>query len=437
MFCAKRVSRIDATPYFNPRAPCEPLPCVNELPSSSYHVPTTTRHFDRFRLISIAFAFALTACGGTDAVVGAPVKSSPHIDESAPVTGIPNTSASAAPSAPAPINFETYEGSGEVVHPDVVSFAKPWNGHRLWTTLTPYPHSEIAFENPSIFNGDDGHDWTIPVGATNPLARTDRGHLSDPDMVFDEASGTLRMYYREVELRPAKKGAAGHIADHLWMASSTDGVRWSAPTAVVSDTGHYVVSPSIVHMPSGEWHMWAVDAGVDGCSAKATRVIERTSSDGLLWSESSVSGLTQPGFVPWHLDVQYVAARREYWALTAAYPRSRGCMATRLFLATSRDGRTWTTYPSPVLSPSDYPAFSSAVYRSTFALAAPDTVSFWFSGARMVKPGKKKSPPVFAWSAATARMPVDELFRRVLTKRQSSPGSSPPTGGPVLTGSVP
>ena len=340
--------------------------------------------------------------------------------------------------APSAVKFDTYDGSGEVVHPDVVSFTSPWNGHRLWTTLTPYPNSATLLENPSIFASDDGQSWRVPTGATNPLARTSRGHLSDPDMVFDPDANELRMYYREVQFGAVKHAKAPHIADNVFMATSHDGVNWTSPRLIMSDTGRYVVSPSFIRSANGQWRMFAVDAGTGGCSAKSTKVVERTSQDGLTWGKPTSSGLSQPGYVAWHLDVQYVAARGEYWALTAAYPSGRGCMATSLFLATSRDGRTWTTYPSPVLAPSDVPAFSSAVYRSTFAVTSADSVSLWFSGARLMKAAKKKKPAVFAWSAATSRMSVDSLFARVLTRRTTSSAAPPPnTVGAVLSASVP
>ena len=45
-----------------------------------------------------------------------------------------------------------------------------------------------------------------------------------------------------------------------------------------------------------------------------------------------------------------------------------------LYLATSADGRTWKTYPSPILARGTTPLFTDIVYRSTFAYE-PRTIS--------------------------------------------------------------
>lgn len=320
---------------------------------------------------------------------------------------------------PSAIEFGTYEGSGEVVHPDVVSFSAPWYGHRYWNAITPYPNSAIQFENPSVFVSNDGNSWAVPAGMKNPLARTDRGYLSDPDMVFEPTRGELWLYYREVEMARIANSTKPHIADHVWLTTSADAVRWSTPRRVVTDSVRYVVSPSIVRTPDGSWHMFQIDAGLDGCSAKSSRVVVRTSSNGIKWSTASDAGLVQPGYVAWHMDVQYVAERAEYWALVAAYVSGQGCTNTSLFLVTSPDGRKWTSYPSPVLARGELPQFSSAVYRSTFAYGADNNVTIWYSGARIAKLGSKKRPATLAWSAAVSHTTAGVLLARVRDKTRA------------------
>ncbi len=320
--------------------------------------------------------------------------------------------------------FQTYDGSGEVVHPDVVTFPTTWNGYRLWSTLTPYARSATSLENPSVFASHDGESWEVPPSVTNPLVRSARGYLSDPDMVYEPHTGALWMYYREVETASGARGKVMHVSDHVWLMRSADGSRWTAPQRVVSDPGRYVVSPSVVRTADGDWRMYQVDVGTAGCSAKSSRVTMRRSVDGITWSSRTPAGLTQPGYVPWHLDVQYVESRGEYWALTAAFQRGRGCMTSSLFLATSRDGTTWTTYPSPILAPGEFAPFSAAVYRSTFAVTSPDSVTIWYSGARVATPKRGKTPAVFSWSAAVSHLRVASLFARVQSVARTARSSA-------------
>lgn len=305
----------------------------------------------------------------------------------------------------------TYDGSGEAVHPDVVTFPAAWNGFRYWSAFTPYRNSAVTLENPSLLGSRDGRSWESPTSTLAPLVKASRGHLSDPDMIFERRSQQLWMYYREVELQGGKPGGA-HIADHVWLARSSDGRSWQTPMELFADKGKYVVSPSIVQHPSDGFHLFAVDAGTRGCNAGSTRIVQRQSVDGLTWSDAKAVSLAQPGYQPWHLDVQYIPERAEYWAFVVAYPTGKGCHASSLFLATSRDGESWTTYVRPILAPREFAAFGTTVYRSTFA-AEGDSLSIWYSGARQTRRGRRNRAAVLQWSLATARTSVAALFTRV------------------------
>jgi hypothetical protein len=164
--------------------------------------------------------------------------------------------------------------------------------------------------------------------------------------------------------------------------------------------------------------MWSVDAGKSGCTARNTRVTLRRSTDGVGWSHPVAVSLSQPGFVPWHLDVQYVPQLNQYWALVAAYPRGWSCTASSLFLATSSDGMHWTTYASPVLARGALSQFSANVYRSTFAFE-PDgnTLTMWLTGATTVKRGGRRNAPVLRWSAAVWHTQRQALLDHVGTQR--------------------
>lgn len=316
--------------------------------------------------------------------------------------------------APLPIEFDTYDNSHQVVHPSAVSFPSAWNGQRYWLALTPYPNSDSRVENPSLFSSATGDEWATPPGVINPLARTSRGYLSDPDLVFDPAANELRLYYREVVETRRRRERPRHQADNVYLTRSVDGVHWTAPATVTSDRGRFVVSPAVARRTDMDWKMWSVDAGHAGCDASKTRIVLRWSADGIAWSTPTMVTFSQPGYLPWHLDVQWVPQLEQYWALVAAYPRGGTCTETSLFLATSADGVNWTTYASPVLARGALPEFSTNVYRSTFAFA-PDgeQMTIWLTGATTVQRGDRKHAPVLRWSAAVWHTRAHALLTHV------------------------
>jgi hypothetical protein len=302
--------------------------------------------------------------------------------------------------APALIATPTYDGSGQLVHPDAAVFPERWQGRRYWVSGTPYPTGNPAYENPSIYQGYTSRQMSIPAGANNPLARpVPGGYLSDPDILYDPDRDQLRMYYRQT----------AESTDQLYLMTSADGVRWSPSQLVLTGERYGVISPSIVRESAGSWRMWSVSAVAQGCYSLVTEMSldQRRSTDGVTWGEPEPVNLRVPRRVPWHWDVQYVPAKREYWALVAAYPEGTTCSQTAVFFARSADGTNWSVAPVPLLGPGEFGPLNDLVYRSTFHYhEASDAVSVWFSGARIGTGG-------FHFATASARYPYPELVRRV------------------------
>lgn len=291
------------------------------------------------------------------------------------------------------LRLPTYEGSGEVVHPDYVhsgagSFSSP---HHL--AITPYPLSDPKHENPSHFVGDRPDEWALEPGAPNPVVRSSSGYLSDPDLLFVPETSELWLYYRQVR-----------NGDFIFLIRSTDGIRWSPPVEVLSRPTHELVSPTVVRRAAGDWWMWAVNPGTAGCGAPLTTVDVRRSADGVHWSDPQAVELSQPDFWAWHIDVQWIPSRNEFWALYNA-KTSSGCSTPALFLATSPDGYIWTVLGKPVLTRGRIPEFQDIVYRSTLAYdPAADAITFWYSGAR--HDGEQ-----YIWSAAVERRRRADVFQ--------------------------
>ena len=290
------------------------------------------------------------------------------------------------------LDLPTYEGSRQVVHPDYVRVpaGAAQQGHHL--AITPYPFGDPELENPSHFVGERTDLFALPPGAPNPVLRPTDGYLSDPDMLYVEATGELWLYYRQV------------TSDNIIMLTrTTDGIRWSPSVEVVRAPSHEAVSQTIVRRGEGDWLMWAVNAGSLGCSAPYTTVEVRRSSDGLHWSAAERVALEQQALYPWHLEVQWIPSRGEFWALYNV-KRAGDCATPALYLATSPDGVTWTVQPQPVITRGRIPELYDIVYRSSFQYdPVTDAITFWYSGAT-------HNATKYVWGAAVERRRRAEVF---------------------------
>lgn len=266
----------------------------------------------------------------------------------------------------------TYDGSGQAVHPDVAGQGSG-SGLPLLMAFTPYPFGNAGLENPSIVESANARHWRVPSGVINPLVRPEAGHLSDPDLVHDPLTGTLHLYYREVS------GGRNLVR----LLTSTDATHWQGNTVVLDVPSHAAVSPAVTRSGHDtQWSMWTVNSGAAGCSARSSTIELRRSANGTSWGAPVMTNLAQPGQVIWHLDVQWVASRNEYWALYNSYPVGSTCVTRALFLARSTDGVHWDIPAAPLVVAGEAPALRDVVYRSTFRLS-PDGewVELMVSGA--------------------------------------------------------
>lgn len=345
--------------------------------------------------VTLVTVLLFSACGGHDAGAGATLTPPDDISQ---LDDAEQPGAGFVP--PALIPVETYEGSGQLVHPDAAVSPGRWQGKRYWIAGTPYPSGNPRYENPSIYQGRVSREMRVPPGVTNPLVTaTSGGYMSDPDMLHDPDSGELRMYYRETL----------NGMDELLLITSADGVHWSPSRVVTSGVRYALISPAIVRESATSWRMWTVNASAQGCFTLTAEMTlqQRRSVDGITWNAPEPVILRIPGRVPWHWDVQYVPAKSEYWALVAAYPEGTSCSRTAVYFARSTDGTTWRVSPTALLGPGEFEPLRDVVYRSSFHYHdGSDAVSVWFSGAKL-------EGSAFRYAVASARYPYAELLRRV------------------------
>ena len=170
--------------------------------------------------------------------------------------------------------LETYDRSGQVVHPDVAPSATI-GAYPFWLAITPYPGGDPHFENPSVFQSANGRLWQVPAGLTNPAFLPRTGYLSDPDVLFDAVEGRLWMYYRQVVGDAERDPAVPERGRRRVERAGGDPAGPQPRDRVAGGRRGSPVAP---------WTMFSVNSGPDGCTAHATTVELRTSDDGRHWS---------------------------------------------------------------------------------------------------------------------------------------------------------
>jgi hypothetical protein len=327
----------------------------------------------------------------------------------------------AAPRIPDPpptgisvLSLETYDGSGQAVHPDAAATPLDWGGgagEQLF--VTPYPNGDAAKENPSLFTRAAIDRWLIPSGVINPIARPLAGYLSDPDQVYNPETNELWLYYRAVTTE-----------NEILLIRGSGPSKWSPPTLVASGINHTIVSPTVVRRGTGDWMMWSVNSGTAGCTSSTTTVELRRSTDGITWSDPVTTDLAEIGSFAWHIDVEWIPAKQEFWGLyNVKIPGS--CTTAELHFARSTDGLHWVPEPGAVLTRGTIPALDDIVYRASFLYdASTDNVTLWYSGAKYAN-GR------YDWRIATERLPASELMGRIAAAHPG--GGSAITTAPPLT----
>ena len=299
---------------------------------------------------------------------------------------------------PLTLALTTPEGSGQTVHPDFVAMPADWSFAHQYLLMTPYPNGNAGFENPSIYAQTTPSTWTAPAGVTNPIATPQHGYLSDPDAVAVPETKELWVYYREVQAR-----------NEVYVIRTRDGSTYTKPQLVASAMNHDLVSPAVVRRGPTDWLMWSVKSGV-GCSASTTTVELRRSTNGLEWSAPEKVSLDQgSGVSPWHIEVQWIPSRDEFWAVFNG-KTAGSCTTPALYLATSPDGVTWRTFAAPILTRGASPELADVIYRSTFNYdEQADAIDFWYSGARY-------DTGSYIWHTAYQRRARGEVFSTAAKK---------------------
>lgn len=240
----------------------------------------------------------------------------------------------------------THEGSGQATHPGVVHIPEGLSGYTYWMVMTPYPWSQDAHEDPNILASNDGDNWEVPPGLTNPLDDLTGGpgnFNADTDIYWDGEKLTI------VWSRPANPGSGDGI-QRLACRTSTDGINWTTLRdwfrTDAPNTPRPMVSPSI-QRHQGEWWMYGIDVQADDRKI----MLFRTSSENpgpTDWVQTNCTitpGLGS-GRELWHFDTLFHDGR--WWAAVNDTALGTG-IDGRVLLFVSEDGIAWRNSTIPLI----------------------------------------------------------------------------------------
>ncbi len=284
----------------------------------------------------------------------------------------------------APDNFSKYP---DAVHPDIACKPDLWNNQRCWLLYTPYHNGDASWENPSFAYAANDTSFLNPPGISNPIVSypgTGK-YNSDPDQAFD--GDELVQVYREVNGR-----------NEIKLIRTTDAKHWTAPVTIVSEGNHDAISPALVIRPDRSAMMWYVQSGTIGCNSNSTGIVMRTAKPELgkdfgtaKWSTPQPTRLQIPDIVPWHIDVLELPNNSGFLMFITGFPKSGSCSNSDEWLASSKDGINWKTYPLPLFWRSMKYARKNMVtswYRGTMRYDQDtDSLHIWPSALSGAWPG--------------------------------------------------
>lgn len=197
-----------------------------------------------------------------------------------------------------PLKLASAYGDTQATHPSVLHFDEPWNGYTFWIAYSPYPEADDSKENPHILASNDGVNWVLPSGFSNPLDDTPENYKfhvcynSDPELVYNSDTNELECWWRYVDDSQDQM--------ILYRCRTSDGVHWTEKEAMLetSRSKDDYLSPTLLY-ENGIYRMWSIG---DGYRVKYN---EYTPSTG--WSATRYAALAydSDSLRSWHLTVRH------------------------------------------------------------------------------------------------------------------------------------
>jgi len=242
------------------------------------------------------------------------------------------------------LHFKTYDGSGQLMHPDIIALNDS-EKISFFFTGTPYPDFKDTFENPCIYKSLDGLNFSEPDSGINPLVTTPLyDHNDDPDIHYDSITKQFIIYYLET-MRPDSQNVV--------QLSGKPGGIWEKKTILhynLKNEKKFILSPSFVDVNNKEHLLFYVVKPVDSTQKYHIEYILSSGDNGFRKNKYKIPALDIPeSFHPWHLDVQ--KHNGKYYMLFSGFNGNEPVWGDEnfnkytLLLATSKDLKKWAVSP--------------------------------------------------------------------------------------------
>ena len=207
---------------------------------------------------------------------------------------------------------------------------------------TPYPGNSNYLENPCIQASNNGYEWEVPSGLTNPIdsiPEDERGNFySDPHILIN-SNNEMECWYRKCIY---KQGYDDYGAEVIYRKKSTDGVTWTEKEEVYrhSSNNTYlnsVLSPSVIY-DENKYKIWII-ATENG--KRKLKYYETTT--GLNWQFIRDIEINDPDgtYNMWHFDI---IKSTEGYEFVGAYQHGLSFDKNNyIFYAKSEDNITYST----------------------------------------------------------------------------------------------
>ncbi|MFQ5454359.1 MAG: hypothetical protein ACE5D6_09265, partial [Candidatus Zixiibacteriota bacterium] len=251
--------------------------------------------------------------------------------------------------------------TSHALHPSIVYKADSLWGYQYWMAYTPFCISE-SDENPHLAVSNDGLNWQEFISESDTLQNPiidyhyfNATHLSDPDLFYcvDEI---LYLIYR------VSWEIAGKDIHSIYLSQTSNGINWSNPIVILSDSLleqdniSSFTSPSIEINNDSTYTIFIVEPRANGTTyLDSSRVIRYNSSkidSGWAFGDTCYFPSSNDSMKIWHQEI----LRLDEYKLIAFVTEAPNAGlnfgdSSELFLSISYDnGGSWNTNPEPILS---------------------------------------------------------------------------------------
>lgn len=291
------------------------------------------------------------------------------------------------------LDLPTYDGTGQATHPSILRVPGGWNGYEFWMAMTPLAYFNEDLENPSVLASHDGETWVVPNGLTNPIDITGGSYYhSDPSLLI--VDGLMYCFYR------ITSRATNETIPRF--KTSSDGVRWSSATPIVTDDWWTSMS---IHYHGGQWHCFYVYYITPG-SALGGRTIGYRTAPTPEGPWSSVQLATLEGMPAsrnvWHLDVYRHMGR--WWLVASDAIGSQTGSGGKLLLGTATDPTRWAISEHVLAATGGSAWDGSIIYRPSMYVDGPVARVYYgaASSTNEWRIGLAQPIPLYRWPSPPA-----------------------------------